>query len=80
VSSEAILTQLEGVFESVLGHRVQLRRETTASDVEGWDSIAHVMLVLASEREFGVRFDSSEIANAANVGEFADLLAAKTRS
>lgn len=78
MTSEAILAQLEGVFESVLGHAVQLRRETTAADVEGWDSIAHVMLVLASEREFGVRFESSEIANAANVGEFADLIATKT--
>jgi acyl carrier protein len=77
VSTEAILAKLEGVFESVLGHPVELRRETTAVDVEGWDSIAHVMLVLASEREFGVRFESSEIANAANVGEFADLIATK---
>jgi acyl carrier protein len=77
LSSEAILDKLEGVFESVLGHPVELGRETTAVDVDGWDSIAHVMLVLASEREFGVRFESSEIANAANVGEFADLIAAK---
>jgi acyl carrier protein len=78
MSIDAILVQLEPVFESVLGHPVELRRETTAADVKGWDSIAHVMLVLASEREFGVRFESSEIANAANVGEFAELLAAKT--
>jgi acyl carrier protein len=78
MSIDAILVQLEPVFESVLGHPVELRHETTAADVEGWDSIAHVMLVLASEREFGVRFESSEIANAANVGEFAELLAAKT--
>lgn len=78
MSSDAILERLEEVFESVLGHPVALRRETTAADVEDWDSIAHVMLVLASEREFGVRFESSEIANAANVGEFADLIVAKT--
>jgi acyl carrier protein len=78
VSSEEILEKLEEVFESVLGQPVELRRETTAADVEGWDSVAHVMLVLASEREFGVRFESSEIANAANVGEFAELIVAKT--
>jgi acyl carrier protein len=78
LSIEAILEKLEDVFESVLGHPVELRRETTAADVEGWDSVAHIMLVLASEREFGVRFESSEIANAANVGEFADLIVRKT--
>jgi acyl carrier protein len=74
---DAILEALEGVFEQVLGEPVELRPDTTAADVEGWDSIVHVMLVLASEREFGVRFESSEIANAANVGEFVALIEAK---
>lgn len=77
MSTEAILERLEDVFEEVLGERVELRPETTAADVEGWDSVVHVMLVLASEREFDVRFESAEIANAANVGEFVALVAAK---
>jgi acyl carrier protein len=72
------MARLENVFEQVLGHRVELQDETTAADVDGWDSIAHVMLVLASEKEFDVRFESAEIANAANVGEFVDLVEAKT--
>jgi acyl carrier protein len=72
------MTRLENVFEQVLGRRVDLRDETTAADVDGWDSIAHVLLVLASEKEFDVRFESSEIANAANVGEFVDLVEVKT--
>lgn len=77
MGTDAILERLGGVFEEVLGEPVELRAETTAADVEGWDSIVHVMLVLASEREFGVRFESSEIANAANVGEFVALIEAK---
>jgi acyl carrier protein len=68
---------MEGVFEEVLGRHVELGEETTAADIEGWDSVAHVMLILASEREFDVRFESSEIANAANVGEFVTLLHTK---
>jgi acyl carrier protein len=72
------MEQLGDVFEEVLGRRVELRRETTAGDVDGWDSVAHVMLVLASERKFEIRFESSEIANAANVGEFVELIQAKT--
>jgi acyl carrier protein len=77
LSSDAVWKSLGDVFEEVLGRRVELRPETTAADVEGWDSVVHVMLVLASERKFGVRFESSEIANAGNVGEFVTLVESK---
>jgi acyl carrier protein len=71
------MESLEEVFEEVFGRRVELLPETTAGDVDGWDSVVHVLLILASERKFGVRFESSEIANAANVGEFVSLVEAK---
>jgi acyl carrier protein len=77
LSSDATWQSLGDVFEEVLGRRVELRPETTAADVEGWDSVVHVMLVLASERKYGVRFESSEIANAGNVGEFVSLVESK---
>jgi acyl carrier protein len=77
LSSEAVWASLGDVFEEVLGRRVELRPETTAADVDGWDSVVHVLLVLASERKFGIRFESSEIANAANVGEFVSLVESK---
>jgi acyl carrier protein len=78
LGSDAVMERLGDVFEEVFGRRVELRPETTAGDVEGWDSVVHVMLILATEREFGIRFESAEIANAANVGEFVSLLEAKT--
>jgi acyl carrier protein len=74
---EEIFEALSGVFEQVLGRSVPLSEGTTAADVEGWDSIAHVLLILGSEREFGVRFESSELANVANVGEFVTLVESK---
>jgi acyl carrier protein len=77
LSADEIWNALGEVFEEVMGRRVELREETTAADVAEWDSVAHVLLVLASERRFGVRFESSEIANAANVGEFVALIQAK---
>jgi acyl carrier protein len=77
--ADEIMSRLEGVFEEVLGRHVELRAETTAADVEGWDSVVHVMLILASEREFVVRFESAEIANASNVGEFVELVESKLR-
>jgi acyl carrier protein len=78
LTREEILETLEGVFEEVLGKPVELHDETTAADVNGWDSVAHVMLILASERRFDVRFESVEIANAADVGDFITLILTKT--
>jgi acyl carrier protein len=77
LTREELFQGMEEVFEEVLGRQVALRDETTAADVEGWDSVVHVMLILASERKFDLRFESSEIANAANVGEFVTLIQTK---
>jgi acyl carrier protein len=77
LTREELFQGLEEVFEEVLGRHVELRDETTAADIEGWDSIVHIMLILASERKFELRFESSEIANAASVGEFVTLIQTK---
>lgn len=79
MSREEILEKLAGVFEEVFDRPVRLHEDTTAADVDGWDSIAHVTLILATEEEFGVRFDSSEIVNAGDVGEFVSLIESKKR-
>jgi acyl carrier protein len=77
MTREELFQGMEEVFEEVLGRQVTLRDETTAADVEGWDSVVHVTLILASERKFDLRFESSEIASAANVGEFVTLIQTK---
>jgi acyl carrier protein len=77
MTREELFQGMEEVFEEVLGRPVTLREETTAADVEGWDSVVHVTLILASERKFDLRFESSEIASAANVGEFVTLIQTK---
>jgi acyl carrier protein len=51
--------------------------ELSAARVEGWDSLAHVRLMLTVERSFGVDFAASEITSLQNVGELADLIASK---
>jgi acyl carrier protein len=57
-----------------------LQRETTADDVDGWDSLMHVNLVVAVENDFGIRFAVAEMASLANVGEWIDLIESKTRA
>ena len=52
--------------------------ETTAADVAGWDSLMHVRLMLQIEKQFGIRFLSSEVASLKNVGDLVGLIEAKT--
>lgn len=53
--------------------------ETTADDVSGWDSQAHVMLIVATEQRFGVRFRTAEFESLHNVGEFVALIGSKLK-
>ena len=52
-----------------------LRRETTAKDVEEWDSLTHVQLMVAVEKRFKVRFSAKQIQGFKNVGEMCDAVA-----
>lgn len=51
---------------------LRLTAETTAGDVPGWDSLAHIQLLMMIENAFGVRFKASEVSSFANVGQLAD--------
>ncbi|MCR5746605.1 MAG: acyl carrier protein [Lachnospiraceae bacterium] len=48
--------------------------ETNAKDIEDWDSIEHINLVIAMEKKFGLKFDIKEVGKLANVGEMVDLI------
>lgn len=49
----------------------------TADDVDGWDSLSHIRLVLAVSKAFSVKFSASEVGGLKNVGEFASLIQSK---
>lgn len=68
--------ELEAVFREVFDDPgLELRAETTAADVEDWDSLTNIQLLVAVEQRFGVRFNTGEIAGLKNVGEMAALIA-----
>ncbi|MCR5774325.1 MAG: acyl carrier protein [Lachnospiraceae bacterium] len=48
--------------------------ETNSSDIEDWDSIEHINLVIAMEKAFGLKFNIKEVGKLANVGEMVDLI------
>ena len=53
---------------------LDVTRETTAKDINAWDSLSNVELMLALESKFGVRFYTGEIARMQNVGELVDTI------
>jgi acyl carrier protein len=75
---EEALTQIIEVFKDVLDdENITLSESTTASDVEDWDSLNHIQLVVAVEKKFKVRFTSKEIQSWANVGEMITCILSK---
>ncbi|MFO7901160.1 MAG: acyl carrier protein [Pirellulaceae bacterium] len=62
--------RLAEIFRTVFENDdLQLSASTSAADVEGWDSVAHITLIFAIEEEFGFQFSSSELEKARNVGD-----------
>ena len=73
-----IYAELTDVFRDVLGNdAIVLRPDTTAADVDGWDSHAHVTLVVATEMRFGIRFRTGELEGLHNVCDFVRLIEQK---
>lgn len=73
-----ILVRVNEVFIDTLDNdEIKLSAETTADDVEEWDSLTHIQLIVAIEKAFGIRFTSKEILSWKNVGEMVDCIAQK---
>lgn len=70
MNNEEILEKLTAIFHEELDNEdIVLSNETTADDIEEWDSLSHIQLIVAVEKAFKVRFTSSEIQSWNNVGE-----------
>jgi acyl carrier protein len=75
VQEANIYALLTDVFREVFDDdELVLRPEMTADDVEGWDSMVNIRLMLAVERAFKVSFSASQIASLKNVGDLAELI------
>ncbi len=64
------LEKMNGIFRTVFDNdEITIRPEMTANDVDGWDSLSHVNLILAVEKGFGIRFSEREVLSFRNVGD-----------
>ena len=73
-----IINRLNVIFEDVIDEGpVSLSVMTVPSDVEGWDSLAHIQLVVAVEKHFDIKFTSEEITSWKKVGDMIDCILIK---
>ena len=78
MTREYVYQQMNRIFRNVFDDEsIELHDETNAEDIEDWDSLEQINLIVAIENEFEMMFDMAEVAELANVGEMVDLILKK---
>lgn len=73
-----ILEQVQDIFQDVLDNdEINIKDETTADDIDEWDSLSHIQLIVAIEKVFKIKFTSKEILSWNNVGEMIRCISGK---
>ena len=78
MTRESVYEKMNEIFRSVFDDdSIVLEDSTSAKDIEDWDSLEQINLIVNIENEFGMMFDMKEVADLANVGEMVDLILSK---
>jgi len=73
--AQNINERLNEVFQNVFDDDdIAVDRNTTADDIDDWDSLEHIRLIAAVEREFNLKFSMKEVSAMKNVGEMMDII------
>lgn len=75
-----VMQRLTEIFRDVFDDdSINIYDTTTANDIEDWDSIEHINLIEAVEKEFNMQFQMREVSSMKNVGEMADIVASRAK-
>lgn len=75
MNREEVYVQLNEVFRDVFDEEeITVNDATTANDIEDWDSLEHINLVVAVEKKFNIKFSMGEVNKFKNVGEMVDII------
>lgn len=78
MTQQELFNEIQTVFQSTFQDpSLQIARTMTAEDVDGWDSFAHINLIMALEVRFGVKFRLAELQELNCVGDVIDMIAGK---
>jgi acyl carrier protein len=73
-----IYARLTDIFQDVFDEdSIEVTPELSAKDVDGWDSLTHIRLILTVEKAFKIKFSTSEIGKLENVGDLVALIEAR---
>ena len=79
MTQQEIYPRLTKIMRDVLDDdNLVVTPELTANDVEGWDSVSHITLIVAIEEAFGIEFKSAELEKMKNVGQLVEEISKKT--
>ncbi|MEM6800739.1 MAG: acyl carrier protein [Bacteroidota bacterium] len=75
MDQQAVLQALNEIYVDVLDNEeIVLKPETVAADIEEWDSLSHIQLIVAVEKQFKLQFKTQEVQEFANVGSICDAI------
>ena len=70
-----IYERLNNVFRDIFDDEtIEVNANTTSNDIEDWDSLEHINLIVAIEQEFGMKFNMNEVTTMKNVGEMVEII------
>lgn len=75
MDNNQILAEVQDIFRDVLDNEdLEISFETVADDVEEWDSLSHIQLIVAIEKHFQIKFNSKELMEWKTVGDMIDCI------
>lgn len=78
MTRETIFDRLNAIFRDLFDDdTISVLEATTAQDIDDWDSLAHINLIVAIEQDFGIKFSMGEVTGMKNVGEMVDIITAR---
>ena len=80
MTRKEIFENVNEVFRDVFDdEEITVVEETTADDIEDWDSLEHINLIVAIEKKFGIKFTMGEVTGMKNVGEMVTIISERIK-
>lgn len=78
MNKEKVLEKINDVFKEIFDDEtLEVDENTTANDVEGWDSLTHINIIASVEKEFNIDFSTKEVISMKNIGDMVDIILEK---